>query len=122
MEAMLGNEDTFVFIVNGVLLPIVAIFGIMGNLSSIVVYSRQQFQKPFHILMISLAMFDLNYIVYEILIETIPLFSESYYQSFYLCVHHWLNPIGSISLIGSIYLTMAATVERYIAVCHPLYR
>ena len=33
----------------------------------------------------------------------------------------WAIPIGQISMTGSIYFTMAITIERYLTVCHPFY-
>ena len=56
-------DDYVAFIVEGVLLMIVGILGMVGNLSAITVFARQHLQKNFHALMLSLAVFDLVYIL-----------------------------------------------------------
>ena len=33
-----------------------------------------------------------------------------------------LLPMGQITMSGSIYLTIAVAVERYITVCHPFFK
>jgi len=40
------------------------------------------------------------------------------------CSHSlpFVLPLAQIGLTGSIYLTMAITLERYFTVCHPFYR
>ena len=101
----------------------IGIFGIIGNLSTFVVFLRQRFLKTFHILMMSLAAFDLLLITTCILIFCIPQFSETYRKSEYFNYSFpYVIPIAQIAMTGSIYFTMALTIERYVSVCHPFYR
>lgn len=115
---------TVMFAFEGVLLLSVGILGIIGNIASIVVFTiRLKIQRNFHALMICLAIFDLIYIIANILIFTIPLFSDNYLTSgTYYYVMPWALPIAQIGMTGSIYFTMAMTAERYLTVCHPFYR
>ena len=84
---------------------------------------RQTVQKNFHALMLSLSAFDLLYIIGSILVFSIKELSEAYILSgVYYYLLPWMLPLIQIGMTGSIYFTMAITVERYVCVCHPFYR
>jgi hypothetical protein len=73
--------------------------------------------------MLSISAFDLTYILASILIFSIPQFSDNYKESgVYWTILPFVLPMAQIGLTGSIYFTMAITVERYVTVCHPFYR
>lgn len=120
------DEDTFYSIVSDVLVPLVAIFGIVGNISSIVVFARQHPWKPFNALMLFLAIFDLILVVVRLIYViswTLVRFSPSYNQSTTQCWTSFINYIFyGIGMYGSVFFTLALTVERYVTVCHPFYR
>ena len=79
------NESTvqmeIEYYVEGVFLLIIGTFGIIGNVSAIVVFTRQNLQKSFYALMLSLAAFDLVYIITSILCYGIPPLSPEYKES-----------------------------------------
>ena len=58
MEAGEGWDVTFNFVVEGVLLLLVAALGLAGNLASFVILMRQKVQKIFHNLLFLLSTFD----------------------------------------------------------------
>lgn len=111
------------YIAEGILLLKVGILGIIGNVAAITVFSRQHLQKNFHALMLSLSLFDLIYIVAMILAFSIKEFSDDYCESgVYYYLLPYVLPLAQIGMTGSIYFTMAITLERYVTVCHPFYR
>ena len=111
------------FICEVVLMIIVGVFGLIGNTLSIIMFSRlKKKQLKFHRLMILLALFDTAYILLNILVFVVPGISESYKNKGY----HYLfaptvMPITQIALTGSVYCTIAISIERYLTVCHPFY-
>ena len=111
------------YYVEGVSLLIIGTLGIIGNVSAIVMFSRQLLQKSFYGLMLSLAAFDLFLITTNIFGYGIPKLSNEYNAS---AIHkynlRWIKPLSGIAMTGSIYFTVAITIERYVTVCHPLYR
>ena len=53
----------FSFLLEGVMLFTVALFGLFGNGCAMLIFSRQRVQKNFHSLMVALAAFDVAYIL-----------------------------------------------------------
>lgn len=73
--------------------------------------------------MVSLSAFDLLYILGMILVFSIKELNNDYIVSgVYYYLLPWVLPFIQIGMTGSIYFTMAITVERYVTVCHPFYR
>ena len=75
-------------------------------------YSRPQ--ATFHSLMIFLAIWDLSFLVIAICFFALPELSRDYFNNFYLLMVPYGLPIGQILLTGSIYSTLALTVERWV--------
>ena len=111
------------FICEVVLMVIVGIFGVVGNILSVVMFSAlKKKQLKFHRLMILLATFDTAYIMLNILLFVVPGLSEEYSRQGYAFLFApTVMPITQIALTGSVYCTMAISVERYLVVCHPFY-
>lgn len=114
------NSTEFVFEV--VLLTGIGIIGIIGNSAAIVVFSRLRMQLKFHRLMMLLSTYDSVYVLLSILLFALPYMSQAYRES---GAHYYILPkalpFAQIALTGSIYSTLAITIERYLIVCHPFY-
>ena len=110
------------FLFEAVFLLIIGILGILGNISSIVIFSRIKKQLKFHRLMMMLAIYDTFCILFSIVIFTIPLVSSNFMTS---GLYHYIIPkalpLVQIAMTGSVYSTIAISVERYLIVCHPFY-
>ena len=67
-----------------------------------------------------LSSFDLVYLVVGIAIFGLPALSEYYHKK----LLHYVVPIcfgfGHIGRVGSVFITMSVTIERYFAIVHPL--
>ena len=110
------------FLFEVVFLLIVGTFGIIGNLSSIIIFARIRNQLKFHRLMVMLAVYDTFCIVLSIVIFTFPLINKSFVTSG--VYHHMVPkilPLVQIAMTGSVYSTIAISLERYLIVCHPFY-
>ena len=104
-------------------MAIVCIAGLCGNIAAIFDFCQpRRTQKNFYILMLHLAIFDVMYITLSIFLFILPQISDAYKHNgpwHYLIP--WGIPIGQILLTGSVYFTVAITVERYLTVCKPFY-
>jgi hypothetical protein len=64
--------DAFTFYVYCIPLPMIAIFGILGNTVSIIILSRPQMRSSINCCLLALASFDLILIVTSLLMFTFP--------------------------------------------------
>ena len=112
-----------IFTFKGLLIAILGVCGIFGNTAAVILFRRKrQYQSNFYALMICLALFDMFYIILAIIIFSLPKFSKSFEDGAWQVITPWAIPLIQINLTGSIYCTMAITLERYLAVCKPFYR
>ena len=58
--------------IEGIAILVFGILGILGNVAAITTFARQPLQKNFHALMMSLAIFDIIYILTNFFLFTIP--------------------------------------------------
>lgn len=65
------------YIFSGWCLPIIATFGTLGNLLSLIVLAQPQMRKnSMNILLIGLTFWDLVFVISEVLFDTVPTFLE----------------------------------------------
>ncbi|KAH8345759.1 hypothetical protein KR067_003399 [Drosophila pandora] len=114
------------FWVCGVLINIVGLLGILGNIISMIILSRPQMRSSINYLLTGLARCDTVLILTSILLFGIPSIYPytghffGYYNYVYPFISPAVFPIGMIAQTASIYMTFTVTLERYVAVCHPL--
>lgn len=123
----LSSETTlFEFLVSGVVMNLVAFLGILGNILSMVILSRPQMRSSINYLLIGLARCDTIVILTSMLLFGIPaIYPYSGYLFYYYYVIHpvispVVYPLAMTAQTASVYLTLTVTLERYVAVCHPL--
>ncbi|XP_059480856.1 FMRFamide receptor [Neocloeon triangulifer] len=125
-----GNSDElrrlYEFLVKGVLLGLVSLMGILGNVLTMVILSRPQMRSSINCLLVGLARCDAALLVAAILIFSLPSVATytgclpHYMYYVYPSIARIVYPMGLIAQTGSVYLTLTVTLERYVAVCHPL--
>ncbi|XP_034480958.1 FMRFamide receptor-like [Drosophila innubila] len=119
-------NNLFQFLISGVLLNIVGVLGVLGNVISMIILSRPEMKSSFNYLLMGLARCDTILIICIMLVFGIPPIYPYTGRLFwyYNYVHAYtapvMFPIALIAQISSIYMTLIVTVERYVAVCHPL--
>jgi len=107
-------------IVQKVLIPSVVLFGVSGNLVNVAVLTRRSMKSSTNSYLTALAVYDILYLVFA-LTMTLQHYSRVSGSPWY---QHYRSPFGrpltdTASNTG-IWLTLTFTVERYIAVCHPM--
>ncbi|XP_076380449.1 FMRFamide Receptor isoform X1 [Megalopta genalis] len=116
----------FDFIIAGVLVNVIGLFGIFGNAISMIILSRPQMKSSINYLLIGLARCDTILIVIAVLIYGLPAIYAytgllfDYKFIVYPKIVRFLYPLSCMAQIATVYLTLTVTLERYIAVCHPL--
>lgn len=122
----LPEEKFFAFIMNGIFLNFVGFFGIFGNIISMIILSRPQMKSSINYLLIGLARCDTVLILTSMLLFGLPAiypysgYLFTYYYNVYPHMAPVLFPLAVIVQTASVYLTLCVTLERFVAVCHPL--
>lgn len=123
----LGSDiKLFEFWSNGILLNLVGVLGILGNILSMIILSRPQMRSSINYLLIGLARCDTVLILTSILLFGVPAIYPytGYLRYYYLRllpeISRVVYPLAMSAQTASVYLTLTVTLERYVAVCHPL--
>jgi len=107
-------------IVQKVLIPSVVLFGVSGNLVNVAVLTRRSMKSSTNSYLTALAVYDILYLVFAL---TMTLQHYSGVSSSPWYEHYRLpfgRPLTDTASNTGIWLTLTFTVERYIAVCHPM--
>lgn len=120
------QAELFEFWTNGVMLNVVGILGIFGNIISMIILSRPQMKSSINYLLIGLARCDTILILTSVLLFGIPAIYPYtghlfvYYYKVYPHLAPVLFPLAMVAQTVTVYLTLTVTLERFVAVCHPL--
>ena len=114
-----GREAEF-FWLSGVALVLVGGVGLVGNVLTLLVFIKSHLRKkPFFKLLITLALYDLLFIVsYGTILgyRALACHPNSYVNGM---IYKITYPLLNIGLTGSIYATIAVSLERFLGICHP---
>jgi hypothetical protein len=118
-------EDYFRFVIEGVLLTAVSIFGLVGNSMSIIVLTRasgvvRQGGASFSKLLRGLATFDALFLFIAIISFGFPQLSRWYNKNVFLYIMPVIFGLLHTFRVGSVYVTLAVTFERFHAIICPL--
>jgi len=115
-------ETDIRFMLEGVLLPIIGMLGIVGNSLSlhVLLCFNLELKPVYQQLLSSLVVWDLIFIALSIpLFSLVHIFPRSYALNIFPWVVPYLYPLTQIAQQGSVYSTLAVALERYLAVCRP---
>ncbi|XP_076264510.1 proctolin receptor isoform X2 [Rhynchophorus ferrugineus] len=104
-----------------VLVPIMVCIGVTGNTVTVMVLTRRRMRSSTNIYLSALAIADIIHLFFVFLLSfkhynNINDRKYELYWRFY-GLSHWLCDAASST---SVWLTVSFTIERYIAVCHPM--
>jgi len=117
-------ERDFGFWIEGLLLPAIAIPGILGNILCVFVFSQSKLElKPaFANILKCLSVFDTLFLGCIVWLYSMPYLLQSCYYRIDPYVTPYLLPATQITLTGSVYSVIAVAVERYFNICRPFTR
>lgn len=125
----------FDFWCSGILINLIGMVGILGNSLSLIILSRPQMRSSINYLLIALARCDIILIITSMLLfgfNSIYPYSYSYVTNegsmfwfrysynVYPRIIKYLFTVAVIAQTANCYLTLLVSLERYVAVCHPL--
>eukprot|EP00090_Calanus_glacialis_P018966 TRINITY_DN29289_c0_g1_i1.p1 TRINITY_DN29289_c0_g1~~TRINITY_DN29289_c0_g1_i1.p1 ORF type:complete len:381 (-),score=37.07 TRINITY_DN29289_c0_g1_i1:225-1367(-) len=108
------------YICDGLLVSIIGCLGVMGNIISLLVLSKPKLKDCFHQLLFALACFDTVYIVIGGINYTFKAFDADS-NAYTIAFPYIIYPITNIGLCGTIFMTMAISIERFLGICYPLH-
>ncbi len=119
------KDDIFRFVTEGILLTVVSIFGLIGNSMSIIVLTRasgvvRQGGASFSKLLRGLATFDALFLFIAIISFGFPQLSRWYTRNVFLYIMPIVFGLLHTFRVGSVYVTLAVTFERFHAIICPL--
>ena len=105
------------FILEEVSIPLVGSVGLLGNLAAIVVLSHPDMKSTFNQSLITLAIFEITFLVLLISDHAVDITTELYIMMF----PYLLYPLKNIMVSCESYLLVSIALERLMAVVRPLW-
>ncbi|KAG8186962.1 hypothetical protein JTE90_005737 [Oedothorax gibbosus] len=122
----LPDISLFEFATEGAALSLLCVIGILGNIVSLAILSRPEMRSPVNCGLQGLAFFDTVVLISSVTMLGLHKLGykldilRSYTFDAFPFVVLVAYPVGLIAQTGSVWMTVGVTVERYVAVCHPL--
>ncbi|BFZ19227.1 hypothetical protein BsWGS_22266 [Bradybaena similaris] len=120
-------DTKFCDVINQWLIPFTCAFGVIGNLLNLAILRRRQLQKSFRTLeqganfcLVYLALSDLMFCLLALLTMLLP--ADNLYDTNGISLTYGIYNVAIINvfIMESTLLTVAMSLERYLAICFPL--
>ncbi|XP_050408934.2 FMRFamide receptor [Patella vulgata] len=103
----------------------IAIFGLIGNVISIIVLMNYKQKSSTPLLLTFLAVFDTIFLFFELFLEQLTMLSKfglitAAYRPFITPIYVLFIAVPRIAFTGTMTMTILITIERFVAVVHPL--
>src|SRR6218665_388643 len=116
---LLSNNTRFW--VQRVLVPTITVIGVVGNTITIVIMTRRRMRSSTNWYLAALAITDMIYLIFTFILS-LKHYPNARHTDYYFYWHcfPFLLMITDAASNSSAWLTVTFTIERYIAVCHPI--
>ncbi|KAK6178911.1 hypothetical protein SNE40_011392 [Patella caerulea] len=113
-------EKEVEFYLNGIFTTIVITLGLIGNLLTVIVLTRRTMHTSTNFFLTALAIWDSIVLLSTFVLICLGTLSTYFKSAAFPYIVIIVYPIALAAQTSTIWLTVSFTVERYIAVCHPL--
>ncbi|CAL1526988.1 unnamed protein product [Lymnaea stagnalis] len=110
----------FNFYLNGVSTSAVIALGVVGNTMAMIVLTRRTMHTSTNVFLTALAIWDTMVLLVCLLLISLYELSDPFQKHVFPYIVVYAYPAGLAAQTATVWLTVSFTVERYIAVCHPL--
>ena len=106
--------------IHGVVSSVISVAGMLANLGSCFILTKKDMRNSFNLLLVMLAVYDTCYLLGAILDAILKDFVALKTDLHIVLFPHFLYPLHSIAMSGSVLMTVSIAFERYTAVHFPL--